>query len=106
MDAGHISDEVVTAGAALAGLILVFLGNVAIGYEGYDAEAKSAVLARFRRRGWFAFAGITASLLSVLATVAYNICEAKWLLSAGVVFLVIALLISFGVGLLAALDIK
>ena len=38
-----LTGDVIAAGAALAGLILVYLGHVAAGYAGFDAAAQRTV---------------------------------------------------------------
>jgi hypothetical protein len=42
MDATHIADQVLTASTALAGLLLIFLGNAAAGIDGYTPLQRTA----------------------------------------------------------------
>ena len=69
MDATHIADQVLTASTALAGLLLVFLSNAASSFESYDVPDRGAVRARYRVRGWLAFAAFAAALLAALLDV-------------------------------------
>src|SRR5689334_21806024 len=50
------------AGAALAGLILVYLGAVANEYASFPKTDQSAVRSVFARRAWFAAVGIVFSI--------------------------------------------
>lgn len=62
MNSIQIASEVVTAGTALAGFILVYLGGLHGAYSHLHADQRSHVKAGFQRRAWFAFVGMTASL--------------------------------------------
>jgi len=95
MDAGSVAEQVLTAGTALAGLILVFLGNIVSGYESYERQARASVRARFQRRGWFAFVGFTASLLSAFAALAHNWADSGGLVFVSVAFLILSLVCVF-----------
>jgi hypothetical protein len=53
-----LTGDVIAAGAALSGLILVYLGSVAAGYAGFDAAAQRTVRTSFQRRAWFAVVGV------------------------------------------------
>ena len=72
MDASHVTDQLLTASTALAGLILVFIGNAASGYDGYDASQQQAVKGKYQTQGWLGFAGFAAALLSAFFALAYN----------------------------------
>src|SRR5882762_5995012 len=62
-----IAIDIATAGAALAGLLLVFIGAVASAYDSYDSEQQPAVRTMYRQRIWQAFAGFCLSLLATAA---------------------------------------
>jgi uncharacterized membrane protein len=93
MDASHIADDLLTASTALAGLILVFVGNAASGYDSYDATQQHAVKRKYQKRGWFGFAGFTAALLSAVSALAYTLTTALFLVCASGSFLLISLVI-------------
>lgn len=79
MDASHVSDELLTASTALAGLILVFVGNAVAGYDSYDARQQHAVKQKYQNRGWTGFVGFVAALGSALFALIYNWICAAWL---------------------------
>jgi len=106
MDAGHLSDEVATAGATLAGLLLVFVGYLAVAYEAFESVQKPTVRPRFQRRAWFAVVGIATALISVGAAVAHNLWGFECVLILSVAFLAVAIVFSFAVAWFTASDIK
>ena len=62
-----IGDQLPAIGITAASLTLVFLGFLFASWEGYETpEGKAAVRAKYRERGWIAFFGVVASLLSVV----------------------------------------
>src|SRR5688500_789572 len=66
-----LAGDLISAGAALSGLVLVFLGGVLNAYESYDTEQKNAVKARYKTKAWLCFGGFVAALLgTVLAFLA------------------------------------
>jgi hypothetical protein len=72
-----LAGDVIAASAALAGLILVYLGAVASGYASFEKTQQGSVRASFQRRAWFAVVGI---LFSVAACGSAAL--AKWLANA------------------------
>jgi hypothetical protein len=60
----EIAGDVIGAGTALAGLLLVFLGSAATSFDSYDAVQQDAVRGRYQLRGWLAFSGFVISLIS------------------------------------------
>lgn len=64
MDGITVAAEVVTAGTALAGLILIYIGSLASGYGAYSAVEQKAVRARFLARAWLAFIGFFLALVA------------------------------------------
>lgn len=71
MHAEHVANQVLAAGAALAGLLLVFLSNALAGYAGYDRAAQESVRDQFRRRGWLAFSAFSCALTSCLLVLSF-----------------------------------
>jgi len=67
----EMASDIIGAGTAMAGLILVFLGSVSNGFEAYQPQERKSVVSRYRRRGWVAFVAfglaLTAALLGLLA---------------------------------------
>lgn len=66
MDPTIVAGQVTTAGTALAGLILVFLGNIFTSFNSYDADQQSSVKRKYRMRGLMALAGFVMSLLTAV----------------------------------------
>jgi hypothetical protein len=69
----EVAGDVATAASAMAGLVLVFIGAISSSFDSYQKAEQRAVLARYRRRAWFAFAGFVLALLSTLSALI-----AKW----------------------------
>jgi hypothetical protein len=61
-----ISGDLTAASAALAGLILVFLGSTATSFESYQKQEQASVRARYQRRAWLAFTGLVLCLVALL----------------------------------------
>lgn len=68
-----LAGDIIAAGAALAGFILVYLSALATAYAGYPRQDRNAVRGSFQSRGWFAFIGIL-FCVSACAVAAF----AKW----------------------------
>lgn len=64
MDGISASGEVVTAGTALAGLILIYIGSLVTAYGGYQPQEQRSVRFRFLARAWIAFVGFFLSLFA------------------------------------------
>jgi hypothetical protein len=62
-----IGDQLPAIGITAASLTLVFLGFLFASWERYETpEGQAAVRAKYLKRGWIAFFGVAASLMSVL----------------------------------------
>jgi hypothetical protein len=61
------ASDIAAAATALAGLILVYLGAVAVRYETLDPKHQSAVRDDYRRHARIAFRGIVIALLAAIA---------------------------------------
>jgi len=73
LDALGISGDIIQGATALAGLIIVFLGNAVAGYSSYDKTQQRAVRDAFHQRAWFGFWGVIIAIATVLLAVL-----AKW----------------------------
>src|SRR5882757_5965406 len=60
----ELSGDVVTGASALAGLFLVYLGNVATAFSTFDRTQQASVRGSHQTRGWLAFAGIVFAILA------------------------------------------
>ena len=61
-DVVSVASEIAETGTALAGLILVYLGAVAVRYETLDSKAQSSARDFYRRHARRAFRGIVIAL--------------------------------------------
>lgn len=105
MDQTHIADQLLTASAALAGLVLVFLSNVTAGFSSFDTTQQDAVRCQYRWRGWFAFGAFTVSVGSALAALSYYWAEKTCLIDVSAALLVIGLLAALVAAFISAKDI-
>jgi hypothetical protein len=101
-----LTGDVIAGGAALAGLILVYLGSVSAGYASYDKQDRGPVRGSYQHRAWFAVVGITlaiaASGMALLGKWLSHICLA----GSGVVFLALALVWVVATAVLVATEVK
>jgi len=101
-----LSGDVSSAGAALAGLLLVFIGSTTSAFDSYEKQSQKTVRRKYQFRAWGAFGGFFFALLSsFLALVA------KWRVDDMLAVLAIsALFLSFVIVTFAAiravLDVK
>jgi hypothetical protein len=72
-----VSGEVVTAGTALAGLILIYIGSLVAAFGAYQPQEQKANKLRFLARAWIAFVGLLLALLAAALAVI-----GKWIDSA------------------------
>ena len=64
MDGAAVSEEVVGAATALAGLILIYIGTQAASFGSYNAQEQKTVRGRFQKRAWLAFVGFVLALMA------------------------------------------
>lgn len=88
----NLAFEMLLAGNTLAGLTLVFLGNIYNTYQSYTQDVKDAMRAKYRFRASWALAGLSASLFCALCAFAYNLEASACLIFVGLVFFVFAFL--------------
>jgi hypothetical protein len=102
----ELSGDVVTGASALAGLFLVYLGNIATSFSSYDKQAQATVRHGFQTRGWLAVVGISLAILSAILALlgkwSGNNCAA----AAAVVLLLAALILGAVIAFIAVRDIR
>lgn len=77
MDGINVAGEVVTAGTALAGLILIYIGTLVTAFEARNPGGeRNAVKLKLLGRAWLAFVGFTFALAATALAVI-----GKWLAS-------------------------
>ena len=106
MQTANLANQLLSAGTALAGFILVFLGVVFTGYESYDAPQKAAVRAKYRFRAWLAFGGFACALCAAASGIVANWSSCCIWPYGGVTTLGVAFLLLVVLTLLTIWDIK
>jgi hypothetical protein len=73
LDALGIAGDIIQGATALAGLMIVFIGNAVSGYSSYDKVQQRAIRDAFHQRAWFGFWGVFVAIAAVLLAIL-----AKW----------------------------
>jgi uncharacterized membrane protein len=102
----EISGDICAAGAALAGLILVFIGAASTSYDAYERQEQHAVRVRYQTRAWIAFVGFAFSLLAVPTALAAKWFSISCVSLLALALLLIALVFALFAALLAVRDIQ
>lgn len=102
----EVGGDVSAAAAAMAGLLLVFIGAISTTFDGYEKQEQGAVRSRYQRRVWFAFVGFLFAILAASAGIASKALHQECIAVVGMVCLVAALAISLIVGLLSAMELR
>lgn len=84
-----ISGDIITAGTFLAGLLLVYIGNLNTGYGSFTTEQQSDVRGAFQAKAWAGFGAFFLSVVSVALALGSSWYDCKPLLLASVVLLLI-----------------
>lgn len=94
-DAGIIdlAGQLLGGATALSGLLLVFIGAVASGYDSYDAEHQPTVRDSYKRRARLALAGFFLALLAAVTALLGSVIAVKGLVIAAIVSLAISLVL-------------
>jgi hypothetical protein len=102
-----ILELVFTGGAALAGLILVFLGALFTSFDSYDPEVQAAVRKKYRRRARVALSGFIAALASATCALAGFClpCLVPFALYGGLLMLALSFLMVLIVAIVAVYDL-
>ena len=101
----EVGGDISAAAAALAGLLLVFLGAIAVAFEGYQPQERNPIRGRYQRRAWLAFVGFIFSILACATGIAGKAFHQECVVIIGMVCLVIALIVSSIVALFSAMEI-
>jgi quinol-cytochrome oxidoreductase complex cytochrome b subunit len=102
----NIGGDVAAASAALAGLILVYIGSVTASFSSFQPTEKRTVLASHRRRVWFAFVGFALFLSCVVLSLLGKWLAIGCMVIAGFILLVIAMVFLLATAILTVLEIK
>lgn len=90
MDEARVTFQMMIAGNTLAGLTLVFLGNIATSYQSYNADERSSVRTAYKRRAWSAFFGFISAIAAALCAFGHNWWQATCLVYVAAILLAIA----------------
>jgi quinol-cytochrome oxidoreductase complex cytochrome b subunit len=101
-DIVSVASDIADAGTALAGLILVYLGAVAVRYETLDPSDQTASRDVYRQHARRAFRGIVIALFAAVAALAAESLESEPLATILAMLAVLALLMSFFIAVMAA----
>ena len=102
LDIVSVASDIVNAATALAGLILVYLGAVAVRYETLDPKDQSTARDVYRRHARRAFRGIVIALVAAVAALTAEALKSEPYATIIAVVAFIALLISFFIAVMAA----
>jgi hypothetical protein len=102
LDLVSVTSDIAAAGTALAGLILVYLGAVAVRYETLDPKDQSTARDVYRRHARRAFRGIVIALVAAVAALTAEAFKAEPYATIIAVVAFIALLMSFFIAVMAA----
>jgi uncharacterized membrane protein len=102
LDLVSVTSDIVNAATALAGLILVYLGAVAVRYETLDPKDQSTARDVYRRHARRAFRGIVIALVAAVAALTAEALKSEPYATIIAVVAFIALLISFFIAVMAA----
>lgn len=101
-----VASDIAGAGTALAGLILVYLGAVAVRYETLDSKAQVAARDVYRSHARRAFRGIVIALGAAVAAMVAKLLNLEPYSSMIAAIAGIALVMSFFIAVMAAYWIR
>jgi len=101
-----LTGDVIAAGTALAGLVLVYLGSVSAGYASYERDQQRTVRAVYQRKAWFAVGGILLSILASGIAVLAKWSANDWIAGVSIIILAFALAWAAIAAVLIASEVK
>ena len=102
LDLVSVASDIADAGTALAGLILVYLGAVAVRYETLDPKDQSSARNVYRRHAWRAFRGIVLALVAAITALTAKSLKSEPYATMLAAMAGLALLMSFFIAVMAA----
>lgn len=102
LDIVSIASDIAGAGTALAGLILVYLGAVAVRYETLDPKDQASARDVYRRHARRAFRGIVIALVAAIAALTAKALKSEPYATMIAAVAGVALLMSFFIAAMAA----
>jgi hypothetical protein len=105
-DGMSIAGDIIQAAAALAGLLVIFVGNAVASFGTYTKPEQRSVLAVHKQRAWFGFLGVFLALSAVFLAVLAKWNDLNGLAVAAGILLLLALVWSAVCAWSAAREIK
>ena len=102
LDIVSVASDIAAAGTALAGLILVYLGAVAVRYETLDPKEQSSARDVYRRHARRAFRGLVIALVAAMAALTAKSLKTEPYATILAALAGLALLMSFFIAAMAA----
>jgi quinol-cytochrome oxidoreductase complex cytochrome b subunit len=102
LDIVSVASDIAAAGTALAGLILVYLGAVAVRYETLDPKDQSSARDDYRRHARRAFRGLVIAFVAAIAALTAKSLKAEPYATIIAAVAALALLLSFFIAVMAA----
>jgi hypothetical protein len=102
----EVGGDISAAATALAGLLLVFLGAIAVAFDGYQPQERNPVRGRYQRRAWLGFVGFTFAIFAAATGIAGKAFHQECVALIAMICLAVALLMSLLIALFSALEIR
>lgn len=94
----EMASDIIGAGTAMAGLVLVFLGSVSNGFEAYQPQERRTVVKKYRRRAWAAFVAFALALGAALFGLLSKWLQLGCLTATGLVLLILSFVAVVAIG--------
>ncbi len=102
----ELGGDVVAGASALAGLFLVYLGNVATAFASYDKPAQAVVRKDFQARARLATAGIILAIISAGLALVGKWGDHDGIVSGAIILLLVSLILMALIAIIAVRDIR
>ena len=106
MEYTHIADQLLAAGTALAGLILIFISNAVTAYDGFRADERRVVRIKYKIRTLMSFCAFAFSSISAVGSLLYFWIRWDFMIVISAAFFVAAFVTSLAMAYLSIGDIK
>jgi hypothetical protein len=105
-DSVLLASDVVAGATALAGLILVYIGNVSSAFAAFTREQQSTVRVAHQVRVWLAFVGFISAVTAAGLALIGKWMNSGYAVGASVILLLLALTWGAGTAFMAAWDVR
>jgi hypothetical protein len=104
--ATEVAGDIVTAGSAISGLILVYIGSLTASFASYEPTEKRSVIGSYALRAWFAFVGLVLFMIAIVLALLGKWLDVPCLIIGAMMILFIALLWVIATAILTVMEIK